>query len=302
IRDNITWREGKGPSLSYDSWTPARKQELNAAFAAAWQWLANGRMNFQGTPLPEPPTNELTLADSDYPTTGLSEATTRGWYFAFVGHILALEIRQDLPWSLCDNPQTVSRVLIHSNHFTVPPGNELPGGGFAYTFWTRVTPAHPTVTYAFLVDNGLIGATRLETIAKLIDWSRRLRHFGGGVTAATAEAPRQDRGGPPVSRTLAGTVATPESEPGFSQIAHWTMGCQGTMGFLKNLLMSVSILVEPTWIKDDACPHATPFFASEGLYLDHGDAPYSFFMPDNTTVFPPLGALLIDQATYTSWF
>jgi hypothetical protein len=43
-------------------------------------------------------------------------------------------------------------------------------------------------------------------------------------------------------------------------------------------------------------------FPSEGLYLSHGDDPYSFFREGFTTVFPVPGDILIDHATCPSWF
>jgi hypothetical protein len=210
-----------------------------------------------------------------------------------------MEIRKDVPWSLCDDLPDVDQVLdsgtAHYSTFTV---DGTPNGAIRYRPETDVTPAHPTVTYSFLVDNGLIGATRVETIGKLLDWSRHLAHFSGGLTTINFEGHWQYRGYPPVSRTIAGTVAAPVN----SMFGHWTRGCWGTTGFLKNVLMSVNIPVVKKWVLDPACTHATPYFPSENLYMSHGDDPYGFFREGTTTVVPPIGAFLIDAATYTQWF
>ncbi len=161
-----------------------------------------------------------------------------------------------------------------------------------------VTPSHPTKSFAFLQQNGLIGTNRLETIANLLSWGHKLDHNMWSPTAANTDANWQYRGYAPVSRTIDGTLAKiPNPTPG-----NWTMGCWGTMGFLKAVLLSVNIPVKITAINGFGCNHATPYFPSEGLYLSHGDDPYSFFQEGSTTVFPVPGDILIDQATYTSWF
>jgi hypothetical protein len=297
----ISWYMDGG-YVRYSLWPPERKQELKDAFEAAWRWLASGQTGFQGTPLPEPLPNEKPLTDLDPPITGFSETNARGLYLAHVGHSLALEIRGDLPWSLCDHLPTAYDILsapIGHYGFLNPV---TPGGPPLFQPRAGVTPAHPTVTYAFLTANGLIGSTRFETIGKLLDWSRRLAHFFGPVTTINMEGHWQYRGAPPVSRTIGGTVATPTNAPGFSQFGHWTRGCWGTMGFLKNVLMSANIPVIEKSVPDPACIHATPYFPSEGGYLSHGDDPYGFFREGTTTIVPPIGAFLIDEATYTQWF
>jgi len=301
IRDHIDWREANSVNdIEYTQWTPQQQQELAQAFQAAWQWLANGLTNFQGTPMPEPAPNNVTPADDGWAYTEFSEPTAWAHYLAHVGHSLAVEIRGDVPWSLCDyTPPIIGQILSsavgYSAHYdpTYIP-NYLPV--------SDVTPAHPTVTYKFLVQNGLIGATRFETIGKLLDWGRKLVHFRGLLTGANAEGHWQYRGYPPVSRTIEGTIATPEDYPQIAEFGHWTAGCWGTMGFLKNVLLAVNVPVERKAIPVGKCNHATPYFPSEGLYLSHGDDPYSYFREGTTTVVPALGDVLIDQDTYTNWF
>ena len=292
IRDQIVWFNPA--QVHWADWTIAQKQELEQAFLDTWDWFAGGMTNFQGTPIPEPPPNSLTLADNDGAVTVFSEETAWQFYLAEVAHSLAIEIGHWVPWSLCDYSIDVIDSLLsgpQNYHWTgnyidwnLPPGY-IPG-------WD-VTPAHPTVTYSFLYQNGLIGSTRYDTIAKLLDWGHNLRHFAGGWDTANIYAHWQYRGLPPVSRTIEGTEA-----PNYPYFGHWTAGCHGTDEFLKDVLKSVNIPVQQL----TACWHATPYFPSEGLYLSHGDDPYDFFREGGTTVFPQLGEILIDQATYLNWF
>jgi hypothetical protein len=95
----------------------------------------------------------------------------------------------------------------------------------------------------------------------------------------------------------------PNVYPGFPNPEHWTRGCWGTSGFLKEVLRAVNIPVDYVGVPNPACSHATPHFLSEGLYLSHGDDPYiSYWREGNTSVVPPMEDFLIDQTTYSSWF
>jgi hypothetical protein len=279
IRDQIVWYNPA--QVHWTDWTTAQKQELEQAFLDAWNWLAGGMTNFQGTPIPEPPPNNVPGA-----TTQFSETIAWQLYLAKIGHNLAIEIGQWVPWSLCDYTTDIIYDLLSSiRHYWGFPN---------YTPTVMVTPAHPTVTYSFLYQNGLIGATRHDTIAKLLDWGHKLSHYVGGWDTANAEAHWQYSGRAPVSRTIEGTFANIPN-PTFG---HWTAGCWGTTDFLTDVLRSVNIPVK----RLSACSHTQPYFISEGLYLSHGDDPYAGFYEASTTVFPQLGEILIDQATYLNWF
>jgi hypothetical protein len=43
------------------------------------------------------------------------------------------------------------------------------------------------------------------------------------------------------------------------------------------------------------CTHYQLYFPTEGLYVDHGDDPYSGYAN-------PVTAVIIDEPTYVSWF
>jgi hypothetical protein len=238
------------------------------------------------------------LSDEDSPSTVFDESTAWSLYLANLAHGLLVEIKHIVPWSLCDYPfqPSISGLLPAYSMYWVP-FNVYPD----LAVFGAVTPAHPTHTFLFMTQNGLIGQTRFETIAKVLDWARRMQHFIGPFTAKNTEGHWHYRGLPPVSRVIEGTILDPAVSPGFPNSEHWTMGCGGTTGFLKEVLRAVNIPVMYETVPNPACGHSQPYFSSEGYYLSHGDDPYiSFFK--NSTVLPQPGEILIDQATYLNWF
>jgi hypothetical protein len=76
---------------------------------------------------------------------------------------------------------------------------------------------------------------------------------------------------------------------------HWTAGCHGTTGLLRNVLRAVNIPVQILRV----CGHGQAHFLTEGTYLDHGDNPYNLdFKASGLSA----ADLLIDETTYTTWF
>jgi hypothetical protein len=104
------------------------------------------------------------------------------------------------------------------------------------------------------------------------------------------------RGLAPVSRVLAGVG--PDR-------AHVTAGCWGTTGLLISVLRSANIPVRLVNVRGQGrsgCSHAQPYFVSEGRFLSHGDDPYNQLVkPSDEGAISP-GRLLVDQATWTSWY
>ncbi|MBW2305978.1 MAG: hypothetical protein JRG73_03500 [Deltaproteobacteria bacterium] len=302
IRNMIRTIQSNSSSVPWADWEPWRKQQLQQAFEDAWQWYADGMTNFQGTPVPEPPPNHEPLADGGYVTTVFDEAM-EAWplYLAYTAHTLAVEIGGWVPWSLCDydaNSREM-RELLSGPYIYWTSGSTYPG----LTVRSPVTYAHPTLVFTFLVQNNLIGSTRLETITNVLNWCRKLQHFIGPFVPENMEYHWQYRGLPPVSRIISGTNLTdPALANAFPDPEHWTRGCWGTSGFIKQLLRTVNIPVVMKSVPNNACPHATPYFITEGLYLSHGDDPYDLYQEGTTSVAPPMIEFLIDQTTYTNWF
>ena len=100
----------------------------------------------------------------------------------------------------------------------------------------------------------------------------------------------QYRGIPPITRVIEGTTT---SRPDFT-FQHWTAGCHGTTGFLRNVLRAANIPVQIVRI----CGHELCYFMTEKLYLDHGDDPYNTLFKSTGL---PVVDLLIDEATFENW-
>lgn len=154
--------------------------------------------------------------------------------------------------------------------------------------------APPRWTYPWLVQAGLIGNTRLETIGKVMEWMRQnMVHFYGSDDFGTYNAVWQYRGWVPLSQIVNGTLDA--NNPGLGP-QHWTAGCHGSVAFLHEVLRTVNIPVQPVWV----CGHELAYFTSEKLYLDHGDDPYNAVVRGLPNV--PILDLLIDEPTYQSRF
>jgi hypothetical protein len=214
-------------------------------------------------------------------------------YVAYVGHSLAIEIRQSVPWSIAgDTPEALQALLDGRSMFRwrgdlggylVEPGR---------SGW--VVPAPPALELGFLKREHLLGPTRLATIEAMVGWSRHLRHVRGRLDVDNAEQVWGYRGLAPVSRVLAGVGPARE---------HITAGCWGTTGLFISVLRSANIPVRLVNVRGQgptACSHAQPYFVSEGRFLSHGDDPYNQLVKGQDAV--PPGRLLVDQATWTSWY
>jgi hypothetical protein len=290
----------------WPSWPDAEKLELATAYEEAWNWLYGQATPFAtlNEAIAYPPVNQNnTTASGDSPYTAVNEAYARELYVRWIATNLAVEIGGHVPWSVTSYTAEQLQILFDSASmmarrfdglYNVCAGN--PGhpnyvkrkdnlGG------SLIAP--PRFTLAFLRNANLVGATRGTTIARLLDWCRdNLVHFYGSADYATMEQHWQYRGLPPITRIVGGTTST---YPGATTFEHWTAGCHGTTGFLRNLLRSANIPVQILRV----CGHGQVRFLTEGTYLDHGDNPYNSGFKASAR---PAADLLIDEATYLSWF
>lgn len=292
----------------YFSWTGAEQAELQGAFDAAWAWLES-----PGTPadpsgegLPYPPKNlNDTTNDNDTPWTRVAESWARSLYVRWVAFCLAVEIGNRVPWSITGYGPEQLQVLFDSAAMMTRPAGT--GAGFTVVTGSpghanyierddnlgTSMPAPPWYTWSFLVNEGLIGKSRLLTIGTLLQWvSDHCVHYFGAFTYGEADNHWQYRGNPPITRIVEGTT-NPNVSGGM--FGHWTAGCHGTTGFLRNVLRAANIPVAISTV----CGHSHAVFLTEGVYLDHGDNPYNQTFKATGL---PASDLLIDHPTYVAWF
>ncbi len=177
-------------------------------------------MNFQGTFIEEPPANKEILPDNGWTHTVLDQQT-QAWplYLAYVAHSLAAEIGAWAPWSLKAYDGSDLQLLLSSwnmHHYDSNVPNDVYNTNYPgyVVYGSNATPAHPTFSYLFLHNNNLIDSTTLQTVVKVLEWSRwNMTHYIGGYSPKNLEYHWQYRGHPPASRVIQGTVIT---DPAYS--------------------------------------------------------------------------------------
>jgi hypothetical protein len=290
---SIVW-EDKNGAHPWPTWTAQQKAELDQAFT-----LACGGSSI---PVPEIPTNQLVLADTDYADETLSTSDAWAYFKASVAQSLALETRLQMPWSIIgfneEVPYSAAQLaqLFDSRQMfrwsASPAGYSIDDNTSGW-----ITPAPPAYTYKLLQTAGLIGASRLDTVANIIGWCHQnLSHYPGSLETSNVFSIWQYRGFPPMVRVIEGTTATSTALGGGSQFDHWTAGCWGTTGLLIAIGRAVNIPVELV----THAGHAQPHFMADDQYLSHGDDPYNGL----TWATPPIPPkeILTPKATFDSWF
>jgi hypothetical protein len=254
VRDAVIW-----DGHSWVGWPDDNRAQLRESFAAAWRHEAYRE-------IADPPPNQVL---SNPLNVALRQVLSRedAWrlYVGYAGHSLALEIGRRLPWSIAAWPASRLRLLLSGEDMFRPvlEGMEIADG------MGSQTPCGVRRSWRFLVEEGLLRATALATVGRLLEWSRDLLHVGGGLSGwAEKEAFWHYRGFPPISRVIEGT----DSPHGFG---HHIDGCWGELGLLKTVLRAANIPVQLNVVVTDIGAHALPGFPSIDRFLTHGDDPYS---------------------------
>jgi hypothetical protein len=289
---------------AWPAWSSAEKTELATAFEASWTWYFR-------TPAPltnllesitYPPVNVYpdVAIDTASPSVFVTPTYARTLYIAWIAHQLLAELGKLVPWSLASlNADGQLALLDSASYMTFCSGSWALGSDNPWhpNYVSRKDNigssliAPPRYTFAFLKNNNLLGASRYDTIVRVLNWSSdNLTHFINDFTYKNMFDHWQYRGLPPITRIIEGTTA-----PFFPNFAHWTAGCHGSTGFYRNVLRAANV---PMYIMN-RCQHSLAYFISENLYLDHGDDPYnSTFVASGESA----SALLIDQTTFDARF
>jgi hypothetical protein len=290
IASAIRWEDVAG-FRAYPAWTPAERAQLDEYFGYARSGMF---------PMEPVPANLWDLEDWEPPTTVLSESDARALYLAHVGQALWTEISGAVAWSIQEYSSEQLATLLGGESFFALDRPQFPGVSAAgrpggYHLVHMGLPAPPHVVLAFLTEHDLIGATPRSTIENVLGWSRGLRHFLGQIRTAIFEDHWHYRGVTPLIRVLEGTVNSEYEHLGHR---YWTGGCHGTNVVLRDILRIVNIPVEYRTVAG----HATPYFPTEQVYLSHGDDPYNALVNGRFPPLPGSDELLIDVATWESWF
>lgn len=297
IRDRVSWEHEAFLGLAstnsaYTSWSGGSRSSLQRA--------VDHYAGCSIDPLADPPSNRASRADDEIARQRYSNVDAFRWYQLLLAQTLVVEMGRWVPWSLEDYDDDELFYLLDSRSLF----SWQPGDSYEVRFGVHgpAVPAEPRFTYEFLYGNDLIAPTRVETIARLIDWCRwNLRHFsahrvepdtyvGGDYTTLSMDLHWRYRGFPPARRVVEGTTRRVTDAS-----AHWTAGCHGTVGFLRAILRAVNIPV--AYVR--RCRHAMPRFLHEELYLSHGDDPYNRCAKREDL---PARDLLIDHTTFEDYF
>lgn len=298
--------------LKYDAWPAEDKSRLENLFKDRWKSLIyriprhsifKPVFEFKDS-INYPPINlDPNLADDHAkPTMIVSESYAKEMFFHWLALNLVIGVGQfmnrrknnfNMGFPLHDLSSYELGLLLSSKSLLRRKSNGLYylNKGFVsnsshyHDFDTNVGSnciAPPGYTYSFLKNNEIIAATRKKTILNLLRYCRdNLRHYGYSDLSHpffhyhTTEDFWNTRSIPLITSMIEGVE---HPNPIFSYGRHWAMGCWGTIGFLKDVLRAVNIPVEIRRV----CSHATAFFPTEGLFLDHGDNPYSSSVINST--------------------
>ena len=309
IRFSMFWQEvdanGNVDGMTYNEWPSFLKNFLNVNFFHYYQWLSGNLAQFPGIEVLSPPFNQVQLQDGQSAVTAFSGFAARSLYVQNVAHSLALEIGGFVPWSILNyDPTDLFRIL--SSLFLFSAGHYLDASSTEFNgWWPRgspfsVTPAPPTVTFQFLVDENILRPTHYDTIARLMKWGRdHMAHYGGQPVAENMENHWQYRGNAPTARMISLTKMLSPMSPAHA----WTPGCSGASRFFVDVLRAANI---PVSVQHPAAGggHTMPVFHSAGVALSHGDDVYSvqFNIPSVDPDYLPPGDVLISTQTFSQWF
>ncbi len=180
----------------YDDWIAINKGLLDEYFYHAYNYLKSGAKVFGGPPIPDVPTNQITLDDAEQPYTFFFASDAKRLYLATVAHSLALEIGGFLPWSVTTYKPEDLEVLFNSHHLLSVAYSSWTFNGKvrSYTGYTPVggkdggslIPAPPVTTFNFLLANNVIQGNHINTVGQLLEWGRKHQiHIAGSFLDKT---------------------------------------------------------------------------------------------------------------------
>ena len=292
--------------LAWPEWSPEQRRDLIEAYEEIAAWHASGAklitMLPGGAGLTDQPVNLHQEVSQDSTGASLEVGAAYMWklYTAHVAFSLWVEINGQVPWTITSYDAASLRYLVDSSTmgWKLANGNFVLGNPY-YSYDLRADNlpatafADPRWVYRFMTDAGMVQQTRLESVAKLLEWMRdNMRHMLGESSFGRCEEIWQYRGYPPFSKVISGTVDTENASDGKQ---HWTVGCHSSVGFMNTALRTLNIPVQPV----EVCGHRLAAFLADKTYITHGDLPYNQEVHEQNM---PGLKMMIDEATYKSWF
>ncbi|MGH8561478.1 MAG: hypothetical protein ACRES4_05915, partial [Nevskiales bacterium] len=193
---------------AWPSWSAAEKLALELAFEDAWVWCFQQQQplkNLMET-LQYPPPNVLNTSNSGgHPHVAVTEAYAWELYIRWIAVNFLVELGGLVKWSILSYTDEQLQVLLDSNaimartgagdydlcsgfpgHFNYVKRKDNLGGSLI---------APPRYTLAFLANAKILKKTRIDTIAKLLQWiSKNCVHFYGAADYGNMDNHWQYRG------------------------------------------------------------------------------------------------------------
>ncbi|KAI9002842.1 hypothetical protein DFJ74DRAFT_745544 [Hyaloraphidium curvatum] len=283
-------------------WPDDKKQALRTAFLHAWNWVAAGgdySATYPGS-YPGWTTNGTVGGNIAFPflpgssaRTLWDEPTAFAWYCAHVAHLLVLEVRALVPWTIRTLPLDTLRPMVTAEMWYTTQGAPAGPQAYGYESWDRtVSPAHPAYVWGWLQDIGALGelpapgtpgvdanAVARKVIGRVLDFVRwNFAHMFGAADGVTGWQQYDYYWGlraPSVYQMIVGTVSMDPPAVYLNAPWGWTPGCFGTTAFLQKVLRSIGIPVLSFQDVTKTCSHYMTYFPTLDAYLSHGDDPYS---------------------------
>jgi len=293
LLDALTWEaSGGGVQTGYQNWDAPMQTALRDAFDRAW---AGEPSLIQSDPVANLANN--TGEDDTSCSQFISSGDAIALFTEYAANSLAVEAGGRVPWSILGYPPAALATLLDSRQMFNWEDGSLAPASYRIRHYITTEDAKgwslpATAEHAWGFMQGKIGADRVETIGKVLEWLRGAVHFSGSLKYANCEDHWQYRGYVPAIRIIEGTTKTSTGTT-----RHYTAGCHGTHGFLRSVLRSVNIPVGQ--YAESGFGHSLPHFLVDDLYMSHGDDPYNSYCRYSDY---PGTALLVDAATFSTWF
>ena len=275
LRDRIAWIAGNGKRVNLADWTPAQKARLEYFY----QRIAAGTRDLA---MHLPAEKDMDSGGHFYYTADVAFDV----YAAHVAHVLNVEARHLVPWSIQSRPGVELDELLNSNAYfaRIGPsqGNTYPAGIQAGRDFTDPPEnealgeliSDPRIGYDFLsgktssAHKSLIGKTELETLANLTVWLR------DNVTHGPLD-------GDPIARAKAQRWLDLRLQPSKgSKTAMSVGGCHSSAHLLVDLARSINIpLLHVRALDNELGDQAGHFFSRT-----HGGLIYAWGTPRLTRV------------------